>query len=126
MLPKVALGRPSAAVSADVEHYRLLVGDDVMNELVTLAGELKDVRICHINSTPYGGGVAELLSRYLPILQGLGVSAEWRLIHGQPEFFTVTKAFHNASQGGHYELRQAEQNIYLEVNEQSARLLESK
>lgn len=126
MLPKVAIGRPSAAISADVEQYRLLVGDQLMDEIAALAKDLKNVRICHINSTAYGGGVAELLSRYLPLLQGIGVSAEWRLIHGQPEFFTVTKAFHNALQGGHYELREVEEHTYLEVNEQSAALLESK
>ena len=86
MLPKVAIGRPSAAISADVEQYRLLVGDQLMDEIAALAKDLKNVRICHINSTAYGGGVAELLSRYLPLLQGIGVSAEWRLIHGQPSF----------------------------------------
>ena len=79
MLPIVAIGRPNAAVTADVEQYRLLVGDELMDEVATLAKELKGVRICHINSTAYGGGVAELLSRYLPLLQGVGVSAEWRL-----------------------------------------------
>jgi trehalose synthase len=103
-----------------------IVGDELMDEVVALANELKHVRICHINSTPYGGGVAELLSRYLPLLQGLGVNAEWRLIHGEAEFFTVTKAFHNALQGGHYDLRDVAENTYLAVNEQSARVLESK
>jgi trehalose synthase len=126
MLPRVAIGRPSAAITADVEQYRLLVGDELMDEVAALAKELRSVRICHINSTAYGGGVAELLSRYLPLLQGVGVSAEWRLIHGEPEFFTITKAFHNALQGAHYDLQEPEQNTYLEVNEQSARLLESK
>jgi trehalose synthase len=125
MLPKVAIGRPSAAISADVEQYRFLVGDDLMDEVQGLAKSLKNVRICHINSTAYGGGVAELLSRYLPLLQGVGVSAQWRLIHGHPDFFTVTKAFHNALQGGHYDLRQPEQDVYLKVNEESARLLET-
>jgi trehalose synthase len=125
MLPKVSIGRPSAVVAADVEHYRLIVGDRLIDEIQGLANELKGVRICHINSTGYGGGVAELLSRYLPLLQGLKVSAEWRLIHGQSDFFTVTKAFHNALQGGHYDLREAEQDTYLGVNEQSAKLLES-
>ena len=125
MLPKVTISRPNAAVSADVEQYRFLVGDELMDELIALAKKLKDVRICHINSTASGGGVAELLSRYLPLLQGVGVVAEWRLIHGEAEFFTVTKAFHNALQGGHYDLREAEENTYLEVNEQSAKLLES-
>jgi trehalose synthase len=126
MLPIVAIGRPNAAVTADVEQYRLLVGDELMDEIATLAKELKAARICHINSTAYGGGVAELLSRYLPLLQGVGVSAEWRLIHGDAEFFTITKAFHNALQGASHELRERERKTYLEVNEQSARLLESK
>jgi trehalose synthase len=126
MLPQVTIGRHSAAITADVEQYRLLVGDEVMDEVAALATELRSVRICHINSTAYGGGVAELLSRYLPLLQGVGVSAEWRLIHGEPEFFTITKAFHNALQGAHYDLQEAEQNTYLGVNEQSARLLEAK
>ncbi len=125
MLPKVSIGRPSAVVAADVEHYRLIVGDRLIDEIKALADGLRGIRICHINSTGYGGGVAELLSRYLPLLQGLKVSAEWRLIHGQPDFFTVTKAFHNALQGGHYDLRKAEQDTYLGVNEQSAKLLES-
>lgn len=124
MLPKVSVGRPNAAVVADVENYRLLVGDEMMDEVTTLARDLRGARICHINSTAYGGGVAELLSRYLPLLQGVGVSAEWRLIHGQPEFFTVTKAFHNALQGGHYDLQESEERVYLQVNEQSAKLLE--
>ena len=69
--------------------------------------------MCHLNSTANGGGVAELLSRYLPLVQALGVAAEWRLIHGPPEFFTVTKAFHNALQGGHYDLGEPEQNLFL-------------
>jgi trehalose synthase len=124
MLPKVAIGRPNASVRAKVEQYRLLVGDDAMDEVVALARELRGVRICHINSTAYGGGVAELLSRYLPMLQGLGISAEWRLIHGDSAFFSVTKAFHNALQGSHYDLQTSDEQSYLRANEESARLLE--
>jgi trehalose synthase len=126
MLSKVAVGRPNSSVVADVENYRLLVGDELMDEVATLAKDLERVRICHINSTAYGGGVAELLSRYLPLLQGVGLSAEWRLIHGQAEFFTITKAFHNALQGGHYDLQESEQRVYLQVNEESARLLDQR
>ena len=125
MLPKVAIGRPTSSTQTKIENYRMLVGDEMIDELLALAHDLRKVRICHINSTPYGGGVAELLSRYLPFLQGLGVSAEWRLIHGDPAFFTVTKAFHNALQGGHYELHETERDIYLKVNQQSAELLDT-
>jgi trehalose synthase len=124
VLPKVSVGRRCGAIIANVESYRLLISDELFDEIVALARELRGVRICHINSTAFGGGVAELLTRYLPALQALGVSADWRLIHGRPEFFTVTKAFHNALQGADYDLRDAEQSLYLEVNEQSAALLD--
>jgi hypothetical protein len=40
-------------------------------------------------------------------------------------FFTITKAFHNALQGGHYDLHESEQDIYLKVNKQSAELLDN-
>jgi trehalose synthase len=125
MLPKVAIGRSTSSTQTNLENYRMLVGDEMIDELLSLAHDLRKIRICHINSTAYGGGVAELLSRYLPFLQGLGVSAEWRLIHGDPAFFTITKAFHNALQGGHYALHESEQDTYLKVNKQSAELLDN-
>ena len=123
MLTKVSVSRRSGTILANLQNYRMLISDELSEELSALAHDLRDVRICHLNSTSSGGGVAELLSRYVPMLQALGVSAEWRLIHGQPEFFTITKAFHNALQGGHYDLGEVEQKLYLDVNEQSAEAL---
>ncbi len=123
MLEKVSIGRHFGAVSSNIENYRILVGDELIEEVIDLARRLSGIRICHVNSTAYGGGVAELLARHLPILQHLGLSADWRLIHGTPDFFTVTKAFHNALQGAEYDLREPERTLYLSVNEQSAKLL---
>lgn len=123
MLPKVAIARQNPAISTSLENYRLLVGDDLIEEILGLAHDLKGVRICHLNSTAFGGGVAELLARHLPLVLALGLSADWRLIHAHPDFFAVTKAFHNALQGGHYDLRGPERSLYLDVNEQSAKLL---
>jgi hypothetical protein len=40
MLPKVAIGRSNALVLADVEHYRFLIGDELMDEVVRLGEEL--------------------------------------------------------------------------------------
>ncbi|HEX9756493.1 MAG TPA: glycosyltransferase [Nitrospiria bacterium] len=125
MLPKVSMGRQCCTTYSNVENYRSLVGDDLVEEVISLSKDLKGVRICHINSTPFGGGVAELLSRYIPLLQALGISADWRLIHARPEFFAVTKSFHNALQGSHYDFQDVERSLYLEVNEQSAKLLDS-
>jgi len=123
MLPKVSIGLHCGAVCGHIENYRILVGDELIDEILDLARRLSGIRICHINSTPYGGGVAELLARYLPLLQDLAISADWRLMHGTPDFFTVTKAFHNALQGAEYNLKEAEKALYLDVNEQSAKLL---
>ncbi|HLC41214.1 MAG TPA: glycosyltransferase [Methylomirabilota bacterium] len=125
MLTKVSVGRHCCSSSTNVENYRPLVGDDLIDEITALAGDLKGVKIGHVNSTAFGGGVAELLSRHLPVLLALGISAEWRLIHGEPEFFTVTKAFHNALQGAHYDLREQERNLYLDANRQAAQLLDT-
>jgi trehalose synthase len=123
MLEKVSIGRHCGAVSSNIENYRILVGDELIDEIIDLARQLNGIRICHINSTAFGGGVAELLARHLPILQDLGLSADWRLIHGTPDFFNVTKAFHNALQGAEYDLREPERMLYLSINEQSATLL---
>lgn len=124
MLPEVHLGRRSALMSCQFENYRLIVGDELMDEVNFLAQDIKGLRVCMISSTAYGGGVAELLPRVIPALETLGIHVDWRLIHGPSEFFTVTKSFHNALQGQAHVLTEAEQSLYLQVNEQSAKLLE--
>jgi trehalose synthase len=53
----------------------------------------------HVNSARHGGGVAEILHRLVPLITELGVDARWEVIKGDPAFYTVTKAFHNALQG---------------------------
>jgi trehalose synthase len=53
----------------------------------------------HINSTSVGGGVAEILTRMIPLLRELEVDAHWDVIKGDQAFFNVTKAFHNALHG---------------------------
>lgn len=125
MLPKVSVHRFSCAPFTNLDNYRRIVGDELIDELEALSRELRGVRVCHINSTGFGGGVAELLARLVPLARALGIDADWRLIQGTPEFFRVTKAFHNALQGGAHSLSESEKAIYLHVNRESARLLEA-
>jgi trehalose synthase len=124
MLPKVDIGRHCGSQSTNLENYRPLVGDALIDEIRGLADALSGLRLCHINSTAGGGGVAELLGRQIPLLHALGLSADWRLIHGDREFFQVTKGFHNALQGGAYVLSPAARETFLERNRESAGLLE--
>ncbi len=125
MLPRVSLGRHSGATLLQIESYWPIVGDELIDEVLALAGKLREIRVCHLNSTAFGGGVAELLSRTVPTMNALGIEVDWRLIHAKPEFFGVTKAFHNALQGAPHALDYDELDLYYEVNRTSAGLLES-
>lgn len=104
--------------------YRPLAGDVICDEAERLARDLQGVRILHINATPYGGGVAEILRSEIPLLRGLGLDAEWHVISGDTPFFEVTKGLHNALQGGDYSLTDASEGTYLLTNVRNARLLD--
>ena len=91
-------------MSTSLEDYKEVVGPAVIEELLMLADRLKNCRLQHINSTAVGGGVAELLTRLIPLFRSLGIDATWDVIKGDQAFFSVTKAFHNALHG-------AEENI---------------
>jgi trehalose synthase len=64
-----------------------------------LAARAGGRRLQNINSTAVGGGVAEILTRMVPLLRDLGVDVSWDFIKGDDAFFSVTKAFHNALHG---------------------------
>lgn len=50
MLPKVSVHRFCRAALTDVENYRRIVADEVIDKLAVLAGALNGVHVCHVNS----------------------------------------------------------------------------
>jgi len=74
-----------------IEAYAASAGAEVVEELRALAEPLRGARVLHLNATPYGGGVAEILRSKIPLLRDLGLAADWRIICGDEAFFTVTK-----------------------------------
>lgn len=108
----------------DLDTYVEFAGQETIDRIRALAEPLRGARILHVNATAYGGGVAELLATHVPLLQSLGIAAEWQVIHGSDEFFAVTKAVHNALQGGDVEWTATMQRIYLEKVLDNALLLE--
>ncbi|MGB2705870.1 MAG: glycosyltransferase [Candidatus Omnitrophota bacterium] len=82
-----------------VTDYESIVGKDIIYELGLISKKLKKKKVQCINSTKAGGGVAEILSRLIPLLNDLGINATWDVIEADPDFFNVTKAFHNALHG---------------------------
>jgi trehalose synthase len=122
-LPKVAVGRHLSSESVNLKNYHSWVGEALTEEIRQLSKDLHGLRICNVNATAAGGGVAELLSRIIPVHLALGIPTEWRLIYGDKDFFTITKSFHNALQGGKLHLTEEIQRTYLEHNRQSAQML---
>ncbi len=100
----------------DPENYRKIVGDSVIAEIYKKARKLYGKYILNINSTYQGGGVAEILSSLVPLMNNTGIDAEWRILHGNPDFFTVTKKFHNALQGAKINLTDLKKKLYTETN----------
>jgi trehalose synthase len=103
-----------------LEDYRDIVGDDVIAEIYRLARPLYGKRVLHINSTYYGGGVAEILYSIVPLLNAAGLDADWRMLRGTPEFFNITKKFHNAIQGESIRMTDIKASIYIENNQDFA------
>ncbi len=99
----------------DIDDYAPLIGDDALARIRYKANRLRGLRVLHLSSTFYGGGVAELLSSATLLQRALGLRADWRLIQGGPDFFNVTKKLHNALQGGSIRLTDLKRDVYEET-----------
>jgi trehalose synthase len=100
-----------------IEHYEKIVGDETIFEIYKAARQLGGKTIVHINSTYYGGGVAEILSAIVPLMNDIGAETGWRQLRGSVDFFNITKKFHNALQGDNIHLTQMKKQLFLEANE---------
>jgi trehalose synthase len=118
VLESVDVGRQSIA------DYEATAGRDTIERLKVLAQPLRGARILHLNATPYGGGVAEILRSEVPLLRDLGIAADWKVITGDKDFFSVTKTMHNALQGATRSLTDHEKEVYLTYSTRNAHLLE--
>lgn len=99
-----------------IEEYIPIVGPGVIDDLRSLAERLKGRTVQHVNSTAVGGGVAEILTRMVPLLQELGVSTRWDVIKGGERFFEVTKKFHNALHGKKEEIGEDDFAAFMETS----------
>ena len=100
-----------------LEDFRTIVPDDTLAEIYARARGLYGKHIIHVNSTYQGGGVAEILHSLVLLMNDVGISTGWRILHGTPDFFNITKKFHNALQGASINLSERKKQIYLQTNE---------
>lgn len=101
--------------TVSIDDYEQYVGAETIERMWKKARPLQNLHVAHINSTYYGGGVAELLGSKVLLLNSLGIKTGWRVMQGNPDFFSITKKMHNALQGGEINLSEMKKRIYEDV-----------
>jgi trehalose synthase len=98
-----------------LEQYEPLIGAASLERINSKADRVRTMRVAHVSSTFYGGGVTELLTPLTLMMNAMGIETDWHLIQGTPGFFACTKKLHNSLQGEQLDLSDAERAIYEEV-----------
>ena len=97
--------RPAPTHGQDWSAYLPFVDPVLRAEVEQLSSALRGCRVVHINATPTGGGVAEMLVGLMPVLRSLGVEASWYTLPPDEGFFQVTKRLRvvdDPDVGGHF------------------------
>lgn len=89
---------------ASLQAYADVFGDrdPSIGIALKLASQVKklNARVCFLNSTIQGGGVALMRHALLRVMTLLGVNVDWFVLHPEPKVFSITKKkFHNVLQG---------------------------
>ena len=98
-----------------LEQYEPLIGAATVERIAKKAKRVRTMRVAHVSSTFYGGGVTELLTPLTLMMNAIGIETDWHLIQGTPGYFGCTKMLHNTLQGESAEFSDTERAIYEEV-----------
>lgn len=97
-----------------LDDYRRSAREAAVERCRKAAAPLKGARVLHINSTAFGGGVAELLYTLVPLTRDLGIHTDWAVFPGNEDFYEITKIIHNGLQGMPVALSEKQQRYYLD------------
>ena len=100
-----------------LSKYRLYSKNDI-SAIDQLKSIVKKITIIHINATPNGGGVAELLRSQTNLERNCQLDSQWYYIKAPKKFFVITKKIHNLLQGKKSDLSKAEWDYYVNTNTQ--------
>ncbi|MBD3257831.1 glycosyltransferase, partial [candidate division GN15 bacterium] len=109
-----------------LNDYEPVVGANAISQLRQLADDLHGATVVHVNSTRVGGGVAEILDWLVPLMNDVGLNASWEVVTGNPDYYHVTKSFHNALQGNQMPLTRTMIDTYESTSEDNANRLREK
>ena len=88
-----------------------------------IAKKIRKKTIFHVNATPTGGGVAEILKSQVSLEKSLGLKSHWLVIEADPQFFVITKKIHNLLQGKVGFISEKEKEFFLSVNREMGKKL---
>jgi trehalose synthase (ADP-glucose) (EC 2.4.1.-) len=111
--PDLAQRDPRRTVQLD--DYAPFLAPETLDRIYEKAEALQHLHVAHVNSTFYGGGVAELLDDLTLLMNNVGIPTGWRVIQGAPDFFSITKKMHNALQGGSINLTDLKKKHYEDI-----------
>ncbi len=103
-----------------IDDYRAVVGDQIIDELQIIGRQLRGTTVQNVNTTRYGGGVAEILNMMVPLMKELGVDVWWDVLEGDARFFDITKKMHNGLHGVNVDISRDDYNYFLDVNARNA------
>jgi trehalose synthase len=98
-----------------LEHYEPLIGTVAAERIFRKANDVRTMRVAHVSSTFYGGGVTEILTPLTLMMNTIGIETDWHLVQGTPGFFGCTKKFHNTLQGQDIEISGDDKAVYEQV-----------
>src|SRR5215208_5233990 len=116
--------QPVRTRSLSLKAYRDCVDPALVSKIEALAKPLGRLRVVHINATPDGGGVAEMLRSLVPLSRSVGLDARWYVLPPDEAFFDVTKRLHNWMQGHPGRLTSRCKRAYLDYHARLATQIE--
>ena len=109
-----------SASGITLNSYREVAPPGAIDLICGVAKKLKKRSFLHVNSTRYGGGVAEMLHRLIPLFKELGIETRWEVLKGTELFYKTTKNFHNALQGDQQVISPEMFEEYKRINKENA------
>jgi trehalose synthase len=106
--------------ATSLDAYAPFIERRLSEKLDLLASPLRGLRVVHINATPAGGGVAEILGALVPLSRSVGLDARWYALPPDDRFFEVTKRMHNWLQGKGGRLARRDREVYTTYSERVA------
>ncbi|MDH5669039.1 MAG: glycosyltransferase [Nitrospira sp.] len=108
----------------ELEQYRDVAPKGSIELLHRLSELVEGKRFLHINAVRYGGGIAEILRRLVPVMKAMGIDARWEVIAGTQEFSDVTRRIADGLQGRPEAITDEMYQTYLSVTARNAKALD--